>query len=441
MSTISASTTSTTAYKVTADTTGTLVLQTGSTPTTAVTIGTDQSVTTAGTINSLTVGRGAGSVSTNTAVGASALAANTSGGWNTVVGQNALAANTTANNNSAFGQSSQNKTTTASDNSSFGANSLGNNTTGANNTAIGSAALLSNTTGVNNTALGYQAGNVLTGSSTDYNTFVGARAGLAQTGGTRNTYIGEASGVYMTTGTKNTIVGRYSGNDYGLDIRTSNNYIVLSDGDGNPAYIQNVSGTPWTSINNYFPTSGYYASLVISGTGTSGHVSGSRNALFLRNSNTSGNRSNWISFGSAVAADNCWIGNDLAANGTQINQLNIQAGSTGGVYLANGGTSWSSSSDERLKDIIEPIADAANKVASLRSVIGKYKSDEEGVRRSFLIAQDVLAVLPEAVDFGVQSADDPTEYYGVSYTAVIPLLVAAIKELKAEFDAYKEAHP
>lgn len=44
MSTISASTTSTTAYKVTADTTGTLVLQTGSTPTTAVTIDTAQNV-------------------------------------------------------------------------------------------------------------------------------------------------------------------------------------------------------------------------------------------------------------------------------------------------------------------------------------------------------------------------------------------------------------
>ena len=50
MSTISASTTTTTAYKVTADTTGALVLQTGATPTTAVTVGTDQSVTLAGTL-------------------------------------------------------------------------------------------------------------------------------------------------------------------------------------------------------------------------------------------------------------------------------------------------------------------------------------------------------------------------------------------------------
>ena len=45
MSTISASTTSTTAYKVTADTTGTLVLQTGATPTTAVTVDTGQRTT------------------------------------------------------------------------------------------------------------------------------------------------------------------------------------------------------------------------------------------------------------------------------------------------------------------------------------------------------------------------------------------------------------
>jgi len=51
MSTISASTTSTTAYKVTADTTGALVLQTGATPTTAVTIDTSQNTTLAGYLN------------------------------------------------------------------------------------------------------------------------------------------------------------------------------------------------------------------------------------------------------------------------------------------------------------------------------------------------------------------------------------------------------
>lgn len=51
MSTISASTTTTTGYVVTSDSTGTLVFQTGATPTTALTIGSDQSVTFAGAVN------------------------------------------------------------------------------------------------------------------------------------------------------------------------------------------------------------------------------------------------------------------------------------------------------------------------------------------------------------------------------------------------------
>jgi hypothetical protein len=107
------------------------------------------------------------------------------------------------------------------------------------------------------------------------------------------------------------------------------------------------------------------------------------------------------------------------------NQNNI------GVYISDGGTSWTSNSDERLKDIIEPITDAANKVLTLRSVIGKFKTDAEGKRRSFLIAQDVQAVLPEAVSVG---ADD---MLGVQYTEVIPLLVAAIKEQQAMIEDLK----
>jgi len=67
----------------------------------------------------------------------------------------------------------------------------------------------------------------------------------------------------------------------------------------------------------------------------------------------------------------------------------------------------------------------------LRSVIGKYKTDEEGVRRSFLIAQDIQTQFPEALE-----SSDPDKL-GVQYTDVIPLLVASIKELKAEVDALK----
>ena len=98
---------------------------------------------------------------------------------------------------------------------------------------------------------------------------------------------------------------------------------------------------------------------------------------------------------------------------------------SGGVYLASTATSWTANSDERLKDIIEPINNAVAKVGSLRAIIGKYKNDQTNTRRSFLIAQDVQSVLPEAVD-----ASNPDQL-GVAYTDVIPLLVAAIKELTA----------
>lgn len=114
------------------------------------------------------------------------------------------------------------------------------------------------------------------------------------------------------------------------------------------------------------------------------------------------------------------------------NQLQV-VNQSGGVYLGATATSWTALSDERFKDIIEPISDALNKVDALRSVVGKYKTDEEGKRRSFLIAQDVQDVFPEAVD-----ATNP-EQLGLAYSDVIPLLVAAIKELKAEVDALKGA--
>lgn len=153
-------------------------------------------------------------------------------------------------------------------------------------------------------------------------------------------------------------------------------------------------------------------------------------AVSIKNQGASGTR-NLINFyeGSGGGTARTNISLDGSNNFTIIN-------GSGGVYLAPGGTSWTAVSDERKKDIIEPISDAANKVSRLRAVIGKYKNDEEGVRRSFLIAQDVKAVLPEAVNT-YTAENDETEYFGLSYSEVIPLLVAAIKELKTELDSLK----
>ena len=141
------------------------------------------------TINGVKVGRGGGSVATNTAVGASAINATATGASNTGVGYRALTANTSGAENTALGQ-----------------DALLTSTTGGSNSAVGFMALYSATTAGSNTAIGHQ------------------------------------SGYLITTGAKNTIIGRYSGNQGGLDIRTTSNNIVLSDGDGNPRLLVNSVG-------------------------------------------------------------------------------------------------------------------------------------------------------------------------------------------------------
>ena len=115
-------------------------------------------------------------------------------------------------------------------------------------------------------------------------------------------------------------------------------------------------------------------------------------------------------------------------------QTNIRfyvVNASNGVYLAANATAWTAVSDERAKENLIPITDALNKVSSLRAVTGNYIADKDKKSKSFLIAQDVLKVLPEAVD-----ATDPDKL-GIAYTDLIPLLVASIKELKAEIDQLK----
>ena len=203
-------------------------------------------------VQGLTVGLGAGAVSTNTAVGATALASNVSNGHITAVGYQSLNLNTAAGNTAvgsgaakvatgaginAFGYNSLLANTSGVANSAFGGAYSGTtqaaleaNTTGSFNVAIGTSALAANLSANNNVAVGYQAGYT---TSTGANvTYIGRRAGYVATGNS-NTFVGMSSGDAVTTGGGNTIIGRYTGNNDGLDIRTATNYAVISDGDGN----------------------------------------------------------------------------------------------------------------------------------------------------------------------------------------------------------------
>jgi hypothetical protein len=147
-------------------------------------------------ISGLTVGKGGGSVSTNTALGNSALSSNSTGANNSFVGYFA-GTNTTASLNSGFGAVALQVNSTGASNSAFGGYALYLNSSGSYNTALGQAALQNNTTASNNTAVGYQAGySITTGIN---NLCIGAGSGNGLVAGQSNIYIGMA-GYASSTG-------------------------------------------------------------------------------------------------------------------------------------------------------------------------------------------------------------------------------------------------
>jgi hypothetical protein len=113
-------------------------------------------------------------------------------------------------------------------------------------------------------------------------------------------------------------------------------------------------------------------------------------------------------------------------------QASVTANS-GGVYLGSGATSWAGISDARLKNVTGTYTTALADITQLEPVKFTWKSDENNTPQVGLIAQSVQKVIPEAVE--TQKSDGDTEYLGVRYTEVIPLLVAAIQELNAKVTA------
>ena len=87
-------------------------------------------------------------------------------------------------------------------------------------------------------------------------------------------------------------------------------------------------------------------------------------------------------------------------------------------------------SDKNLKENIEPILNAVEKVQQLNGVTYNRNDLEDTTKRyAGIIAQDLQAVLPEAVE--------GDSILRVDYNATIGLLIEAIKELKTEVDDLK----
>ena len=383
------------------------------------------------TVYGLTVGRGAGAVATNTAVGVSALAANTTGGTNTAVGANSLQ-NSTADNNTAVGRFSMQANTTGASNTAIGSAVMVSNTTGASNVAIGQQALQANTTASNNTAVGYQAGysnttgiintyigdqagySNQTGSQVTYlgrqagysctvggNTFVGAASGYNVTTGTKNTFVGGGdistiypSGFFMTTGSANTILGNFNGNQGGLDIRTADGYIVLSDGYGNPRGIFDNNGN-----------------LLV---GTTSVANSSRQTIGFTGSTTNG-----------------FSINDTEGTATSVGYANFSRSGTskGSITYSDttGLVAYNTTSDYRAKDISGPLSDSGVLIDSVPVYMGKMKGATQ--ERPMFIAHEVPAYAhtgeKDAVD-----ADGKPVYQQMDASALIPVMWAEIQDLR-----------
>ena len=206
-------------------------------------------------VNGLTIGKGNGSITQNTAIGVQALFDNIDGQFNTAVGYNTLGANTSGDHNVAVGYLSLYNNTTglrnvaigtnslssnqsANDNIAIGYDSLNFNTTGANNSSLGSSSLFKNTTGSQNTAVGYLSlYNNTTGSQ---NTALGSNALQDNTTGQHNTAVGYTSLNNNIDGADNTAVGYSS-----LYTNTSGSQNVAI---GRQALLSNTTGGSNTAI-------------------------------------------------------------------------------------------------------------------------------------------------------------------------------------------------
>jgi hypothetical protein len=125
------------------------------------------------------------------------------------------------------------------------------------------------------------------------------------------------------------------------------------------------------------------------------------------------------------------------------------SGTPGEIRASNQITSFFS--DERLKEDIQEIGGALEKVMTLRGVTYKPNSIAEsfGYKKENMvgvIAQDVEKVLPEAVKSapfdimlfeGKEYSQSGQNYKTVQYEKIVPLLIEAIKELNKEVQQLK----
>lgn len=186
----------------------------------------------------------------NSAFGAGALFAITTGVDNTAIGQGTLSVLQSNNNNTAVGQSAL-ANNIAESNTAVGQASLQLNTTGINNSALGKDALFSNLSGNYNTAVGHFS---LKASKGNYNSTVGQNTLGSLASGDNNIGVGFQSGKYFNGNPLNNLTTSsnsiFIGANAGPSIDNSSNQIVIGyNAIGNGNNTVQLGNTSITKVN------------------------------------------------------------------------------------------------------------------------------------------------------------------------------------------------
>jgi len=139
----------------------------------------------------------------------------------------------------------------------------------------------------------------------------------------------------------------------------------------------------------------------------------------------------------SLESDSLSVTNATASTSKDTGAVIITQGGLGveGAIHAGGDVSAFNTSDYRLKHNVKSIDSALDKIDQIQGVEFDWDASEAGLHYGHLkghdvgvIAQELKEVLPEAV----KERDDG--YLSVDYGRVVPLLIQAIKELKAQIE-------
>jgi len=163
-----------------------------------------------------------------------------------------------------------------------------------------------------------------------------------------------------------------------------------------------VTNTPWSRSGTV--DSGYYF-----GTGTTG------NNFFAANAT------------SIVA-----VFNRSSGDGTIV-EFKKEGTVRGTVSVSSSGTTYNTTSDRRLKDNIEPISDATDKLMDMKPVTHTWIDNPELPQVHGFIAQEMQEVVPEAVSGDAES----DEMMSMDYGRITPVIVAALQDALKEIKVLK----